>query len=56
MCRFFEMYSRKLAEVDAQIERLQAIRAALLTRQPPRPPATSSAAGHRSAQSRRQET
>ncbi len=29
----FEMYSRKLAEVDAQIGRLQAIRAALLTRQ-----------------------
>jgi DNA-binding transcriptional MerR regulator len=29
----FDMYSRKLAEVDAQIERLQAIRAALLTRQ-----------------------
>ncbi|ACV77357.1 MerR family transcriptional regulator [Nakamurella multipartita] len=29
----FEMYSHKLAEVDAQIERLQAIRAALLTRQ-----------------------
>jgi len=28
-----EMYSRKLAEVDAQIARLQAIRAALLTRQ-----------------------
>jgi hypothetical protein len=27
------MYSHKLAEVDAQIERLQAIRAALLTRQ-----------------------
>ena len=29
----FEMYSHKLAEVDAQIERLRAIRAALLTRQ-----------------------
>ncbi|HEY7814490.1 MAG TPA: MerR family transcriptional regulator [Nakamurella sp.] len=29
----FEMYSRKLAEVDERIERLQAIRAALLTRQ-----------------------
>lgn len=29
----FEMYSRKLAEVDAQIARLQAIRDALLIRQ-----------------------
>ncbi len=29
----YEMYGRKLAEVDAQIGRLQAIRAALLTRQ-----------------------